>query len=125
MTLKLNKPFLSNDTLEFTTLAPTINKVSAKADMEKIKVVPNPYIVTNIWEPHNPYSSGRGERQLHFTHLPSSCTIKIFNVRGQLVNTIVHNSPLNDGTVRYGICYQKIIWKFLMVLISTILRQMV
>jgi hypothetical protein len=66
--------------------------------MGKIKVVPNPYIVTNSWEPHNPYSSGRGDRQLHFIHLPAKCIIKIFNVRGQLVNTLEHDNPLNDGT---------------------------
>jgi len=96
--LILNKPFLSNDTLLFTTLGPSVDNALAKADMGKIKVVPNPYIVTNSWEPHNPYSSGRGERQLHFIHLPAKCTIKIFNVRGQLVNSIEHDSPLNDGT---------------------------
>jgi hypothetical protein len=66
--------------------------------LNKIKVVPNPYIITNSWEPQNPYSTGRGERQIHFTHLPAKCTIKIFNVKGQLVNTIVHDNPLNDGT---------------------------
>jgi hypothetical protein len=98
LTLKLNKPFLSNDTLQFTTTAASINTETAKADLNKIKVVPNPYIITNSWEPHNPYSTGRGERQLHFTHLPAKCTIKIFNVKGQLVNTIVHDNPLNDGT---------------------------
>jgi hypothetical protein len=98
LTLKLNKPFLSNDTLSFTTLAPSIDNEVAKADMGKIKVVPNPYIVTNSWEPHNPYSSGRGDRQLHFIHLPAKCIIKIFNVRGQLVNTLEHDNPLNDGT---------------------------
>ena len=41
---------------------------------------------------------GNGERQLHFIHLPAQCTIKIFNVRGQLIQTLEHDSPLNDGT---------------------------
>jgi hypothetical protein len=74
--LKLNKPFLNNDTLQLT----------------------NPYIITNSWEPHNPYSNGRGPRELHFTHLPAQCTIRIFNARGQLVNTIIHNTSIDDGT---------------------------
>jgi hypothetical protein len=82
----------------FKTLAPSIDKGLAQKDVERIKVVPNPYIVTNSWEPHNPYSNGRGEWQLHFIHLPAKCTIKIFNVRGQLVKTVEHESPLNDGT---------------------------
>lgn len=98
LTIKLNKPFLSHDTFEFTTLAPAIDLELAKADLEKIRVVPNPYIVTNSWEPHNPYASGRGERALHFIHLPAKCTIKIFNVRGQLVKSIEHVSSIDDGT---------------------------
>ena len=98
LTLRLNKPFLSNDTLQFTTISASVNNEIAKADLGRVKVVPNPYIITNSWEPHNPYSTGRGERQLHFTHLPAKCTIKIFNVKGQLVNTIEHDNPLNDGT---------------------------
>jgi hypothetical protein len=98
LTIKLFKPFLSHDIYTFTTQAATINPALAKADMEKIKVVPNPYIVTNSWEPQNPYANGRGERQLHFTHLPAKCTIHIFNIRGQLVNTLEHQAALNDGT---------------------------
>jgi hypothetical protein len=98
LSIYLHRPFLSNDIFEFITVASTIDKVLAKADIDKIRVVPNPYIVTNPWEPRNTYANGRGERQLHFIHLPSKCTIKIFNMRGQLVNTLSHNSPIDDGT---------------------------
>jgi hypothetical protein len=98
LTLKLNKPFLSHDTYEFTTRAAELNQELAKADMQRIRVVPNPYIATNSWEPRNTYSSGRGERVIHFTHLPTRCTIKIFNVRGQLVNTLEHDAPVDNGT---------------------------
>jgi len=98
LTIVLDKPFLAHDKFSFTTQAASINMAQAKVDLDKIKVVPNPYIVTNSWEPENPYANGRGERQLHFTHLPSKCTIHIFNVRGQLVKTIDHQAALNDGT---------------------------
>ncbi len=99
-TLKLNirKPFLAHDRFDFTTLKQTVDNELAKTDLDKIRVVPNPYIVTNSWEPRNPYSDGRGERALHFTHLPPECTIRIFNVRGQLVQTLEHNVSINDGT---------------------------
>jgi len=71
----------------------------AKSQMEMIKVVPNPYVVSNSWEPLNPYTSGRGPREIHFIHLPQKCTITIFNVRGQLVRQIDYNSPdATDGT---------------------------
>jgi len=96
--IRLLKPFLSHDTFEFTTIAPAVDKELAKAEMDRIKVVPNPYIVSNSWEPRNPYSNGRGDRELHFIHLPANCTIKIFNVRGQLVQSIDHNANVDDGT---------------------------
>ncbi len=95
----INRPFLSNDTFEFTMLPAGTDKELAKKEMDKIKVVPNPYIVTNPWEPRSTYSSGRGDRILHFTHLPANAVISIFTINGQLVNTLYHNSPINDGTV--------------------------
>ena len=50
--------------------------------MDLIKVVPNPYIATNIMETavSNPFLNQR--RQIMFTHLPSVCTIKIFTPSG-------------------------------------------
>jgi len=96
--LKFTKPFLSHDVFEFTTQAAKVDQELAKSQMENIKVVPNPYVVSNSWEPQNPYSNGRGPRELHFIHLPPKCTIKIFNVRGQLVNTLEHESEMWDGT---------------------------
>ena len=76
-----------------------MNAKQAETDLDRIKVVPNPYVIANSWEPLNPYSNGRGPRELHFTHLPQKCTIKIFNVRGQLVKEINHNAPsFYDGT---------------------------
>jgi hypothetical protein len=95
----LKRPFLAHDVFEFVAFAPQVDPELAKDQMEKIKVVPNPYIVGNSWEPSNPYANGRGPRQLHFNHLPSRCTIRIFNVIGQLVRTIEYENPnLEDGT---------------------------
>ncbi len=94
------KPFLSNDVYQFTTVAEGIDAEVATVDLERIKVVPNPYVVANSWEPLNPYADGRGPRELHFIHLPETCTIKIFNVRGQLVRELEHDSPsVADGTL--------------------------
>ena len=99
LTIRIKKPFLSNDVFEFTIKKATVDEDLAKSQMDRIKAVPNPYIIANSWEPLNPYSSGRGPRELHFIHLPERCTIKIFNVRGDLVSTLEHNSPsIMDGT---------------------------
>ena len=97
--LRLKKPYLSHDVVEFTMRREVIDDALAKDQLKNVKVVPNPYVISNSWEPPNPYTSGRGPRELHFNHLPEVCTIKIFNVRGQLVQTLVHNTPaISDGT---------------------------
>ncbi len=98
LTVVLSKLFRSTDIFEFTTKAQTVDQKLAKSELDKIKVVPNPYIATASWEPKNIYSSGRGERQIHFTHLPQKCTIRIYTVSGELVKTIEHESNILDGT---------------------------
>lgn len=96
--IKLRKPLLSGDKFRFVASEATIDAAKAKAELENVKVVPNPYVATAQWEPKNPYASGRGPRSLHFTHLPSNCTIRIFTVNGELVDVIEHNSQINDGS---------------------------
>jgi hypothetical protein len=96
--LKLKKPFLSSDKFRFVARRALIDPEQAKIDMDKIKVVPNPYVASAQWEPKNPYASGRGPRSLHFTHLPNKCTIRIFTINGELVDVIEHDSPFNDGS---------------------------
>ena len=93
-----NKPFLSHDVFEFVMSGQKIDPAQAKVDLDKIRVVPNPYVIAASWEPRNPYANGRGPRELHFINLPQSCTIRIFNIRGQLVNTIDYESTLTNGT---------------------------
>ncbi|RPH98007.1 MAG: hypothetical protein EHM72_13160, partial [Calditrichaeota bacterium] len=41
------KPFLSHDHYEFTSIAESINQTNAKEELDKIRVVPNPYVVAN------------------------------------------------------------------------------
>ena len=96
--LKLKKPFLSSDKFRFVAKRALIDPDLAKQDMDKIKVVPNPYVASAQWEAKNPYASGRGPRSLHFTHLPNKCTIRVFTINGELVDMIEHDSPFNDGS---------------------------
>lgn len=94
----LRKPFLSSDLYRFQMRTDRESKELAKSQLDEIRVVPNPYIAAEVWEPRNPYSSGRGPRELHFINLPKACTIRIFNVSGVLIDKIEHNSTLNNGT---------------------------
>ena len=73
-------------------------KKKVKNSLDEIRVVPNPYVVTNVLEPldrQNPRD--RGPRKLYFDKLPSSCTISIYTITGELVKEIQHESPLDNG----------------------------
>jgi hypothetical protein len=94
----LNKPFLSVDEYEFTMKNSVISQEKAKGGLKNIRVVPNPYIAAETWEPRNTYSSGRGPREIHFINLPSKCTIRIFNISGALVRKLEHSAQNENGT---------------------------
>ena len=51
--------------------------------MEKIRIVPNPYMVR--------HEAQRGEPRLYFNYLPEECTIRIYTVALDLVKTIPHS----------------------------------
>jgi len=101
----LSNPFLNDDVFEFETgRGAEIDNISGEADMDKIAVVPNPYMVTNLLEPKNPLiTSGRGERIIQFIHLPQKCTIRIYNLRGYLVDTIKHDGDMDDGMEKWDL----------------------
>ncbi len=66
----------------------------AKEQLDKIKVVPNPYVVTHAGEQRllSTQTSGRGEREIRFTYVPPGSKISIFTVRGELVRTLFTES---------------------------------
>ncbi|MFZ6033876.1 MAG: hypothetical protein ACOYVE_11295 [Melioribacter sp.] len=94
----LNKPFLSYDVYRFRMKSSAVSQEKARDELDRIRVVPNPYIAAETWEPRNTYTSGRGPREIHFINLPAKCTIRIFNVSGALVKTIEHESIFENGT---------------------------
>ncbi len=99
----LRKPFLSRDVYRFEVKGESMDPELARQRLDRIRVVPNPYVAAASWEPRNPYSSGRGPREIHFINLPQQCTIRIFNVDGVLIDTIEHNSTLDNGTAIWDV----------------------
>jgi len=93
--LDWDRPFYETDTIRFTVNETDgVDMQSLTHAMDSIKVVPNPYVMTNMMEEAvtNPYLNQR--RRLLFTHIPAECTIKIFTVSGILVDEIkVQNEP--------------------------------
>jgi hypothetical protein len=100
--LLLKKPFLGADKYRFVAKSSFIDADSAKKELDKIKVVPNPYVASAQWEPKNPYASGRGPRSIHFNHLPNKCTIRIFTINGELIKEIEHDAQFNDGSAEWN-----------------------
>lgn len=94
------RPFRSGDFFNFTISEPKFDADLARSELDKIKVVPNPYIATNILELQTQTQLGnaRAQRTLMFNHLPAKCTIRIYNIRGELVRTIERNAAMSDGT---------------------------
>jgi hypothetical protein len=103
LTIFLNKPFLSYDSYTFVIKGSTISAEKGKADLGRIRVVPNPYVAAETWEPRNTYTSGRGPREIHFINLPSKCTIRIFNMGGALIRKIEHESSFENGTAIWDV----------------------
>ncbi|MBN2011366.1 hypothetical protein JW960_18665 [candidate division KSB1 bacterium] len=90
--------FTSENRYRFTINGQKVDPVAAKANLDNIKVVPNPYVATSAWEAKNPYRSGRGPRQIQFIHLPPQCTIRIFAVDGTLIKKLEHNATITNGS---------------------------
>ncbi len=96
--IKTTRPFDSDDVYRFETSGAKVESASAKNDLDRISVVPNPYVITNALEPIDHQNTlDRGPSRLYFNHLPQQCTIKIYTITGELVDVIHHDSAMDDG----------------------------
>ena len=91
------KPFATGDRVDFQFQAPAFDAQAARQALDDVYVVPNPYVATSTFEPSNPYVTDRGERRIFFMNLPPQCTIRIYTVTGELVQTLTHDSTVDDG----------------------------
>ncbi|MCK5520427.1 MAG: hypothetical protein KAI81_04890, partial [Candidatus Marinimicrobia bacterium] len=83
------KSFIEDDIFVIKSHAYTIDTDSY--DLNKIKTVPNPYIVSNITE-HAGTRADQFIQNMRFTHLPPKCRIRIYTIRGDHVATLHHES---------------------------------
>ncbi|MFH1196620.1 MAG: hypothetical protein V1720_13040 [bacterium] len=82
---------------------PALDKASLANDMSKIKVVPNPYIVTNTMEQAISNQGLNQQRQLMFTHIPAQSTIKIFTSSGVLIKELDIDNRQDNGTYHWNL----------------------
>ncbi len=101
--LELLAPLGAADVFTFRTRGERIDSGLAKDQWgEEPYVVPNPYVAAASFEPERFAVSGRGERRMEFRALPAGCTIRIYTVRGDLVQTLRHEGS-NDGMVPWDL----------------------
>ncbi|MDM7926878.1 MAG: hypothetical protein QUS35_12780 [bacterium] len=102
--VSVNTPLTENDSFVFSVRPEVeLNTARLASAMDSIKVVPNPYISTNLMETAvaNKYLNQR--RQIMFTHVPADCVIRVYTPSGVLVDRIdVDNGP-EDGTVHWNL----------------------
>ncbi len=87
--VKSSKPFAAGDRYTFGTTASKFDPALATSVLDAISVVPNPYVVYSGVETPGPTSQRRGENKLQFRNLPPQCTIRIYTMVGELVDTII------------------------------------
>jgi len=91
--LYTKKPFNKNDNFIIKTTSSKVAINMGASVLDKIIVVPNPYVAANDLEPANRLSSqNRGERRIYFDNLPQKCTLRIFTLSGEHVRTIEHSA---------------------------------
>jgi len=101
-TLKLGffRPLSAADKFIFNTTAAGYNSGAAKDSLTKVRAVPNPYVVSNVFEsPLPPTVRGRGERIINFINVPPNAKIHLYTSSGNHIRTLEHDGDINNGSV--------------------------
>jgi hypothetical protein len=92
------RPLSADDAFVLRTESGTVDPALASSRLDQIYVVPNPYVAYSEIEPTTRLpGQTRGERRVYFENLPPLCTIRIFTLNGDLVQTIEHSSSVESG----------------------------
>jgi len=92
------KPFASGDKYKFESKKAEFTSQDPAALMDDIYVVPNPYVGYSPAEEPGRTIGRRGERVLQFRNLPPTCTIRIYTITGELVQTINKDDQTSIAT---------------------------
>lgn len=102
--MKLRIPLGSGDEFTFRTVGQKYDQALANNQFNsKPYVVPNPYVAAASFEPQRFGVQGRGERKLEFRNLPPNCTIRIYTVTGELVQTLQHDGNILEGFIPWDL----------------------
>ena len=98
------KPFSKADVVTFSVKGAAMDESGNTTNLDLIKVVPNPYVVTHVGEAAllSNQTSGRGEREIRFTRVPPGSKVSIFTVRGDRIKTL-YQEELFIGDVYWNL----------------------
>jgi hypothetical protein len=102
--LRVTVPYGESDVFVFSTEGASVDEDGVKSEFasEKPYVVPNPYAGSASFEPSRFAISGRGERRIEFRAIPAGSVIRIYTVKGELVQTLRHDGS-TDGYVAWNL----------------------
>ena len=98
-----HRPYATGDYFTFSTTSSKVDNNTAKNSLDKIGIVPNPYISANAWERRNLNQTGRGERRIDFINLPAKCEIRIYTLTGALIKTLNKDSSPIEGAISWNL----------------------
>ncbi len=78
-----------------------IEAVREKNELDQVRVVPNPYLVSSLYEQEFGELRREPIRQIQFINLPQKCTIYVFTIAGDRVKTIEHDAA--NGTETWNL----------------------
>ena len=93
------RPPVDGNTVSFVTTAPGRAGTLSASMLDNVRVVPNPYLVRAGWDVTLDYPN------LYFTNLPSKCTIRIYNLAGDLIQVIKHETTFsaNNSSAKWNL----------------------
>ncbi|MBN2281153.1 MAG: hypothetical protein JXQ65_11275 [Candidatus Marinimicrobia bacterium] len=83
------------DQLSFNVISPS--NPEATDNLDRVKVVPNPYIGSARWNNSTPSSNSPWEHRLQFTNLPGDAEVKIFTLDGDYIASVYANETVILG----------------------------
>ncbi|MCU7494886.1 MAG: hypothetical protein HF314_14660 [Ignavibacteria bacterium] len=102
--VRFTKPFSAKDKFTFTTQAASYDAALAKTQLNEVRAVPNPYIVTNTLEQPLPAQiRGRGERVINFINLPPNAKVSIYASNGSHIQTLQQDGNYQSGSLSWNL----------------------
>ena len=93
-------PSTDADYFTFSTTAPDYDAGEAKSALSAVRAVPNPYFAKSAYE------LDQFSHVIKFSNLPEKCTIRVFNLAGDLVRTLDKNDA-NTSIVEWNLLNEK------------------